>query len=634
MPRRSRNGMACMHCRQMKLKCDANEKFPAPCSRCERSRKRCAIDPSFRRTARRQRLDGLEQEIRQIRETMASDREGSLMSSPADAEPSADKARDEGEELPSTESLRSSLLNAGILCSNQVLEGVEISPPVFCDLFLEFYRQYHPRFPLLPDLMVSIRNCTSCPLLFWAVIAIASGSSDTHRDLHLQLIGPVRRLAGIETTKAETSSLSLIHALLILCCWPQPFSAMATDPSWVYCGSATHIALKMGLHRPGNLALSVSGTRISEEQILMHKKTWVACFIVNQNLSCHLGIPSTLKLDHTLLHSLGTWPAPLPASIRDLLQVAYRSFSFSGILGHYEGTADGLLPDPIPIIESFEADLNSLETTNWELWDLTTKMSFLGTKLHLYAYNLTAKHHTFSSPQLPDRRSQYYFSEAYATAIRLIQTWCAALSSTTPIAIPATLVTKPSFSKLARSWTIFEKLSLTYAVLSLVKFTMLSPTTNSHDINTDNAIRQALTFLKSCSVFKDDHFSRLCDIIEYICHLDGSSSNSNSNSNNGSPSKLSSCNYNPEVRSHMSSNVLLNVVLRAKERFERSSEYAYNNLTPPLQEEGRVEDSENGPQLSPSLLAYPFPPGLLPDQSSWSAWDLDLIDLLGGDTIV
>ena len=145
-----------------------------------------------------------------------------------------------------------------------------------------FYHEYHPRFPLLPDLMATIHNCTSCPLLFWAVVAIASGSSETHRDLHLQLIEPVRRLAGIEITKPPSSPLSLIHALLILCCWPQPFCEMATDPSWMYCGSATHIALKMGLHRPANLAGSIHSAHISEEQILMRKKTWVGCFIINQ----------------------------------------------------------------------------------------------------------------------------------------------------------------------------------------------------------------------------------------------------------------------------------------------------------------------------------------------------------------
>lgn len=69
---------------------------------------------------------------------MTSDHEGSPMSPIADAEPPADGAPNEGEALPSAESLRSSLLYAGVLSSNQVLEGVEVSLHIFCDLFIEY----------------------------------------------------------------------------------------------------------------------------------------------------------------------------------------------------------------------------------------------------------------------------------------------------------------------------------------------------------------------------------------------------------------------------------------------------------------------------------------------------------------
>lgn len=84
------------------------------------------------------RLDNLEQEIRQIRHTVASDQEVSPVSSAAQAEPSAEKASTRGEDLPNAETLWSNLLQEGILCSNQVLEKVDISPPVFCDLFLAY----------------------------------------------------------------------------------------------------------------------------------------------------------------------------------------------------------------------------------------------------------------------------------------------------------------------------------------------------------------------------------------------------------------------------------------------------------------------------------------------------------------
>ncbi|KAM3164428.1 putative transcription factor SEF1 [Lachancea thermotolerans] len=39
---------SCTHCRQHKIKCNASDNFPAPCSRCERMGLRCEIDPRFR----------------------------------------------------------------------------------------------------------------------------------------------------------------------------------------------------------------------------------------------------------------------------------------------------------------------------------------------------------------------------------------------------------------------------------------------------------------------------------------------------------------------------------------------------------------------------------------------------------
>lgn len=63
---------ACIHCRQMKLRCDAHDTFPASCTRCEKRNLRCSIDPSFRRTAKRERVASLEQELQRLRENVES----------------------------------------------------------------------------------------------------------------------------------------------------------------------------------------------------------------------------------------------------------------------------------------------------------------------------------------------------------------------------------------------------------------------------------------------------------------------------------------------------------------------------------------------------------------------------------
>jgi len=75
MKRRQKTA-ACVHCRQMKvswvyaeilsladpeiqLGCDGHQKFPAACSRCARSGLHCSVDPSFKRTARREYVSSL-----------------------------------------------------------------------------------------------------------------------------------------------------------------------------------------------------------------------------------------------------------------------------------------------------------------------------------------------------------------------------------------------------------------------------------------------------------------------------------------------------------------------------------------------------------------------------------------------
>ncbi|CCF60782.1 hypothetical protein KAFR_0L01720 [Kazachstania africana CBS 2517] len=39
---------SCSHCRQQKIKCNANQNYPNPCSRCQKYKLHCEIDPSFK----------------------------------------------------------------------------------------------------------------------------------------------------------------------------------------------------------------------------------------------------------------------------------------------------------------------------------------------------------------------------------------------------------------------------------------------------------------------------------------------------------------------------------------------------------------------------------------------------------
>ncbi|OKL58168.1 hypothetical protein UA08_06411 [Talaromyces atroroseus] len=615
------------------LKCDAKQKFPSPCTRCEKFNKSCAIDPSFRRTARRQRLHMLENELRQLKETIAEPRalpgEGISTLDESSNSPQGREQSIQYEEPPTTEEIIPDLQSTGIFCDPQTLEEVTIPPTVICDLFQEYMTWFKEGYPREANAL----KTQILPLLSSQISAAVRPENDSSRlrIMPLAFLGhhghcPIRRLAGTEIASTMPPSLSLIHALLLLCCWPLPFEGMNTDPSWVYCGSATHMALQMGIHRPDRLREFRPHHQQTKEDVVMCSKTWFSCFIINQSLSCQLGIPSTVKLDHSILRAVQEKRTACPRSITDLLQIAYKSFSFSELLGHYGGTPDGLLPDAIPMIESIENDLNTLEAANWDSWCLTAKTCFLNQKLFLYSYSLTTPHsssHSLSTLP-PGYKTTYFLSQIYTTAIRLINTWCSSVSVS-----PSDSSTSTPSESIGRSWTIFERNALIYAVMLLLHLAELS--TNANDdlredsVTRNNAIRSVLTYVKPHSVRDNDIFARICEIIEITCSLENQPGG---NMPRDSPSPAQSKPF-PEVRSRMSSNLSYTVARRARMRREnkRSGDIAKNQEV-----DGTLDYNSDDNYGSFGQMLLPPAPFLDYSLSSlWSSLDFDAADLFGGE---
>jgi hypothetical protein len=133
----------------------------------------------------------------------------------------------------------------------------------------------------------------SCPLLLWTILAVASKSVEQHSYLHLLLVDPIRRLA-FEATQSGSQSVTLVQALILLCCWPLPHTLHATDPSWLYSGMAIHIATQLGLHRPHHHAEFMILANPDFSDTLARKNTWLACFIINQLYVCYLHLATKL----------------------------------------------------------------------------------------------------------------------------------------------------------------------------------------------------------------------------------------------------------------------------------------------------------------------------------------------------
>lgn len=179
-----------------------------------------------------------------------------------------------------------------------MLEDIQIDPPLINELLHEqvttpfrmtectltmnrYYSHYHVLLPILPDLHVFLESHASSDLLFWTVIAIASRGMSEHAELYERLTDPVKRLA-TDLGKATKYSFPSVQAHLLICCWPFPFGAISSDPSWTYCGLATHYALRLGLHRPRHTADFRYSIPFDQETLVLREKTWFACFIINQ----------------------------------------------------------------------------------------------------------------------------------------------------------------------------------------------------------------------------------------------------------------------------------------------------------------------------------------------------------------
>jgi hypothetical protein len=126
-----------------------------------------------------------------------------------------------------------------------------------------------------------VESYNTCPLLFWIVMAIASKASRKYADLYLQLRHLIERLVADHANPASRSTY-FVQALLLLCIWPFPFSAVNEEPSWLYCSLAIHMAMLLGLHRPQHPFRLLNAADAEVGDLAVQTRTWIACFVVNQ----------------------------------------------------------------------------------------------------------------------------------------------------------------------------------------------------------------------------------------------------------------------------------------------------------------------------------------------------------------
>ncbi|KAI5860998.1 fungal-specific transcription factor domain-containing protein [Durotheca rogersii] len=377
----------CTECKQSKLRCDSKDRFPNPCSRCQARNLTCTVDPSFRRTPARKRLEAMSKELQELRDQRLA--EGARASSATS--PDADTNRSRDTSVSASQSLAGILLDDFEFLGHESFElgPVVVSKQSVVEIFNLFVTLYCPHMPILGPISLN-GTYQSQPFLFWTIVIIVALRSPVPSDENLftRLRDPYMQMLRGEILRSPMP-LGKIQALLFLCTWPLPVSSQRDDPSWLYCGIAVNAALYMGLHRSNPKAGDIpSFYSIGVVAGSAHERnnTWLGCFYVSTSLSMHYGVPPMINTPSDLAHirtllSEHTVPRGFALQIRALLIKA----GFTNVLAH---DSNDVVVDS-SITHLLDSELDTLKANFPEGWTSMTEFTIMVVKMYVYSLVIT-----------------------------------------------------------------------------------------------------------------------------------------------------------------------------------------------------------------------------------------------------
>ncbi|KAI1759242.1 hypothetical protein GGR53DRAFT_165567 [Hypoxylon sp. FL1150] len=496
----------CTECKQSKLRCDSKDRFPNPCSRCQARTLSCTVDPSFRRTPARKRLEAMSRELRELRDQrIANVRAGSTTSPDPDTTRSQDSTA--SAPRPSVAVLVDDFELMGL--ESFELRGIIVSKRAVIESFKLFTSIYHPHLPILgPASLKTIYH--SHLFLFWTIVIIVALRSPVPSDENLftRLHEPYTQMIRAEALQAPIP-LSKIQALLFLSMWPLPVMHQRDDPSWLYCGIAINAALYMGLHRSNAKAGAIPSlytVGVASGSLHERLNTWLGCFFVSTSLGMHLGLPPMVNTPSDLANIRTilcehTVPRDFSLRIRVLIVLA----SFMNILTHNSG--DGVVDSSVT--QLLDGELDTLKITYPDGWTSQTDFTILVVKLHVYTLVITrARSGTGSREML--------LKMGLGTALRIIHLANSRFSERLDNGEPMTLTQREK--TLPKDYYR----GLAFATIFLLKHFNLNSNSN-HNGNTEeqqlaaNHVIMAHTIFRTLAATPRDEYGRVANLFETLC---------------------------------------------------------------------------------------------------------------------
>ncbi|KXX77555.1 Regulatory protein LEU3 [Madurella mycetomatis] len=306
---------ACNECRQQKLRCDVVQDPFQSCSRCIRLKLECKIESNFKRIGKRSKHAEMEKEIDKLRRAVQMARaQGFVFEDDDEAVHSQHQSpvvasqytHTRNPSLMGSDEAVSSLLHLKRGGSYNIpriareLDDFRLTEDDESQLFGQFFSYYHPFLPFLNPAQTPDQYYQQHPLLYWAIIAVASRRFGPDPNILTKISGPLTRLLW-NTVGEVPQSYFVVKALCLLCTWPLPTSTTSSDPTHILCGVLMKTATGIGLHRPNHINdFSRVAVELNKDGLHDRIKTWAVCNIVAQTIGTGYGQPASTLYDWTL----------------------------------------------------------------------------------------------------------------------------------------------------------------------------------------------------------------------------------------------------------------------------------------------------------------------------------------------
>ncbi|KAM3431248.1 hypothetical protein MY4824_007255 [Beauveria thailandica] len=507
---RTRRNVACVNCRNSKVRCRSSTVPGQPCQRCAKLQIPCVVDKFHKRITKRSKLELLEQELQSIKQVVhphgtngadsnwtpptprvlipnASENHSRAF---AQAVPQAPTPLSEpSATAPPSAQLPGQRPKSGPTQARMLGEHM-VSGEDIDWYFNKFLQYFHPALPILRK-----RDPDECygasPILFWVIIYVTCRRYTKDRVFFRALVDHVEKDISI-TLMDPVMTLETAHAALFLCSWPLPVIRLLTDSSTTYISIVMTGIMMIGVHTGrGSHKQFCVGTRrkggiFTDEEAA---STWMACCVLAEKISTTSGHPPP-SIQHDDTQCRASLDSPFWT---DLISM----FDLYRFLNRFH-TA-------MSVHASSHGQASSSEVARWEQEFETLKPAIIQSNTdlsHVLSLSALLEIQTFyfsANPEAPPHIQRMNYLRAFNTARSLI----------------STVLEQESHSKFLTHATnqIFRSLiDAACIVTSILYSTSAPPDMSPNDAN--QLAQHAAAVLHRCSVEESDLPHRIGVIIE------------------------------------------------------------------------------------------------------------------------